>query len=137
MQKRLQMKNKLLLSFAAWEVVVLGCVVLVMAAQGRSFNSENLHKIGFVFSLGILVVLVAWPVCRLLSRSAGAAFGFVIGLVVPPLAAWIWALSLPFPWWTGSFDIKILAVVLAIPSAVGGAASGLIQSRTNAKVLSP
>jgi hypothetical protein len=123
------MKNRLLLSLVVWEMIVLGCVAMVMLLQRRSLNSENLHKIGFISLLGILVVFLVWPVSRLVLRRAGIVLGLLIGLSVPPLCAWIWVWFFPFPWWTGSFDIKILAMVVSAPSAVGGAAVGAIQSR--------
>ena len=132
---RLELKNRFLLSLAVWEAIVLGCVAIVMLMQRRSLNSENLHKIEFIFVLGILVVLLVWPVCRLVSRRMGSVLGFIIGLAVPPSCAWIWAWRLPFPGWTGPFDIKILAMVLSAPSALGGAAVGAIQSRTSDEVV--
>jgi predicted lysophospholipase L1 biosynthesis ABC-type transport system permease subunit len=126
--RRFELKNRLFLSLVVWEAIVLGCVAILMLMQRRSLNSENLHKIGFIFGLGMLVVLLVRPLSRLVSRRTGSVLGFIIGLAVPPLCAWIWAWLLPFPWWTGPFDIKILSVVLSAPSAFGGAVVGAIQS---------
>jgi len=124
-------KHRFFLSLAAWQLVVLGCVAVKMVIHKNSLNAENLHKILIVLLVGLLVVVLSWPICHLVQRGVGGILGFIVGLAVPPLLAWGWALWLPFPWWTGSFDMKILAVVLSIPSGIGGAAAGCLQSKAS------
>jgi hypothetical protein len=82
--RRFELKNRLFLSLVVWEAIVLGCVAILMLMQRRSLNSENLHKIGFIFGLGMLVVLLVRPLSRLVSRRTGGVLGFIIGLAVPP-----------------------------------------------------
>jgi hypothetical protein len=102
-----------------------------MVIRKNSLNTENLHKILIVFLVGLLVVVLSWPICHLFQRALGGVLGFIVGLAVPPLLAWGWSLWLPFPWWTDSLEMKILAVVLSAPSAIGGAAAGCLQSKAS------
>jgi hypothetical protein len=125
------MKRSLVIPLFAWELVVLGCLTPIMIMFGKSMNPENERKLAMTAGLGLLVVLLCWPICRILPRTVSWPVGAVVGLLTPPLCAWTWAWLLPFPYWTDSFEIKLLGLVLAIPSALGGMIIGGLQARTS------
>ena len=123
------MKRTLVLPLLAWELVVLGCLSVIMFGFGKPMNQENGHHLEIVAGLGLFVVLFCWPICRRLPKAASFFVGAVIGLLAPPLCAWAWAWLLPFPWWTGPAEIKLLGMVLPLPSAIGGMVVGGLQAR--------
>jgi hypothetical protein len=129
--------RRLLMSLVAWEFVVLSSLASVMLTFGKTLNAENERKLAMTAVLGLFIALVSWPVCRVLPRIAGWVVGALIGLVAPPLCAWTWAWAFAFPSWTGPFEIKLLGLMLALPSALGGMIVGGLQSRTAGRPLQP
>jgi hypothetical protein len=125
------MKKNVLVPLLVWELIVFACIAAVMLTFGKSLNLENERKLGIMAGAGIFVVLLCWPVCSILPRPATWIVGSVVGLVTPPLCAWTWAWLLPFPYWTGPLEIKILSFVLSIPSALAGMVVGGLQARTS------
>ena len=123
------MTRRFLLPLLAWECIVIGWIVVIMLTYKKTLNTENIHKLEMAAGLGILVVPLCFLVCRLLPRTAASAAGLAVGLCVPPLCAWTWSFLLPFPWWTGPFEVKLMGLVLSIPSALGGAFVGFLQAR--------
>ena len=124
------MRRMLLIPLFAWELIVLGFVALVMIMFGMSLNGENVRKLAMTALVGPVVALVCLPACRSLPRAAGWFVGSVIGLIVPPLFAWAWAGLLPIPNWTGPSEVKLVGLVLSIPSALGGMVVGGLQARS-------
>ena len=124
------MKQRIVFPLLAWQLIVLGILAVIMVSFGKSLNVENEQKLGLVAGLGLIVVLLCWPICRLLPRAAGWIAGAMIGLLAPALCAWTWAWLLPFPWWTDSSEVKLLGIVISLPSALGGMVVGGLQARS-------
>ncbi len=131
------MRRILLVPLLAWEVIVFGFVALVMVLFGMTLNAENVRNLAMTALVGPVVALLCLPACRPLPRAAGWFVGSVIGLIVPPLCAWMWAGLLPIPNWTGPFEVKLLGLVLSIPSALGGMAVGGLQARPPRDLAAP
>jgi len=96
--------------------------------------------------LGFAVVLLCWPVCRVLRRIPGTLTGLGIGLLIPIIAGWFWAQVVdptrvrdwPNPWslpwglnWGGP-DAWVAGLVLSIPSTIAGGIVGFLQAKSPA-----
>jgi hypothetical protein len=123
------------LSFLAWYAVV-GCSIVLMyaIAHRKSVGPEGVAYLTWAFLLGLFVVLLSSPFCRLLNRVPSALVGMGFGLAIPILFAWFWGRSIEH-WavsrgllWTG-LDAWIAGMQLSIPSAIGGGVSGYLQGR--------
>ena len=120
------MKKHFLAPLIAWEAIVLVWIAVVMVVFGKTLNAENVRKLATIAGFGVLVVLICWPICRLLSRTAGWAVGTVIGLPVPPISIWILGWFRPDML---SIETGILGMVLCLPSGLGGMVVGGLQAR--------
>lgn len=119
--------GRFLPALCAWEVCVLGTFAVVVEQPGyHSWSTHDLHWITGIGAVGLPVtVLVAFVSTRL--RVIGTVVsGLFLGLV-PSIVIGLWA-WLARPGFEESAGDMGLALILAIPSAVGGALAGLIYS---------
>lgn len=132
MQKSIKV---LILSLLAWDVCVgFSIAMMDMMAHRRQLNPGGTRYLIWASIMGFTVILLSYPLCRMLRGVPCVLVGIVLGLLIPPSLGWIWG-RLAEPWalsqgllWTG-LDAWIAGVQLAIPSAFGGGIMGFLQSR--------
>lgn len=120
-----------------WEAIVAGAIALMYAAAHRDYiGPEGKRYLTLAAVLGFVVVLLSWPLCRMLRRLPGTLAGFAIGFVIPIVGGSIWGLladQYQSSWghsWT-SMDAWFEGVQLSVPSAIAGAIVGLLQAQSN------
>jgi hypothetical protein len=125
------LRTKLVVPLVVWELIVLGCVGLVMSLFGKSLNHESVRSLILAALVGLPVVLLCWASCHLIPRAVALVLGSMIGLIIPPLCAWTWVGLQLFPNWMPHFELKVLGIVLSLPSALGGLVVGGLYGRPN------
>lgn len=119
--------RRFLLALCAWELCVLVTFAVFVKRSGNDFwSADALPWIGGIGAVGLLVTgLVAFVSTRL--RIIGTVVsGLFLGLV-PSIVIGLWA-WLGRPGFEESAGEMGFALMLAIPSGVGGAIAGLIYS---------
>jgi hypothetical protein len=119
----------LMVPWLAWELIVLGTGVLYSIHRWGTLDTIDQGRLMLVAGLGVIVVLLCWPACRLLTKTTAWLAGGAIGLFAPAACAWTWVWSFPIPWWLSESDLMILGIAMSVPSALGGIAVGLLQAR--------
>ena len=137
--------NYLVVPLLAWDAIVGGSIaVMYLLAHQTSVGPEGRAFLIWAFVLGFVVVLLCWPVCRVLHRIPGTLTGLGFGLFIPIIAGWFWGQVVeptrlrdwPNPWslpwglnW-GGLEAWVAGLVLSIPSAIAGAIVGFLQARS-------
>jgi len=119
-----------LLALFAWEVCVLGSLLVIGTLVGR----QDLHRNAVVFfallaGCGVVIVVCVAFLASQFGRLGGAISGMLCGLL--PSAFLIGWASLIRPGFEESAGLAVMSVALAGPSGLGGAIAGLICSWRN------
>lgn len=128
------MKTRALAALAIWEILILGYLWFVMVSRGIPFDVEKQRMLLEAACVGVVVVLLAWPVCRVLSAPVAIGVGLILGLATPLLVAWAVG-HMANHWQTswGHFMTPIelwsLALGISIPSAVAAAIIGVLAHK--------
>jgi len=124
------MVAKFLVPLLAWEIIVLGCLFVLMMINNKPLDSEHKVLLGVGAMFGPAVVLLSWPASRIVSRAFAIAIGAFIGLITPVLGCYFWGhFFTGYGQFTTPFELWILGLGLSIPSGMGGALVGIIQAR--------
>jgi hypothetical protein len=134
----------LVVPLITWEAIVGSSIALMYAlAHRKSFDREDGAFFIWAFILGFLVVLLCWPVCRVLRRIPAILTGLCFGLLAPIIAGWFWGQVVeptrlrdwPNPWslplglnW-GGLEAWVAGLWLSIPSAIAGGIVGFLQAK--------
>ena len=120
-----------LLALLAWEVTVIGVVFILLIAMrpSHTLHRGNLLFLAYVAVGGIFVTAAIAFFSRRLGRIGAAVTGILCGLI-PSIILTSWLL-IARPGFEESAGTAAVAMMLAVPSAVGGAIAGLVcSSRT-------
>jgi hypothetical protein len=131
----LKLLKSFFLSLLVWYVIVGSSVLgLYMLARASPVGPEAQSYFMRLIGLGAFVIIVLWPICRLLHGLAAVSIGTSFGLAVPILAGWVW-LKWIERWdvsrgllWNG-MDLWIQGFQIAIPSALAGGIVGYFLGR--------
>jgi hypothetical protein len=131
----LKLLKSFFLSLLVWYAIVGSSVLgLYMLARASPVGSEAHSYFIRLVWLGALVIVLLWPICRILRGLAAVLIGASLGLAVPILVGWVWANWIErrvASWgllWNG-MDLWIQGFQIAIPSAIAAGIVGYLLSR--------
>lgn len=117
-------------AFLVWQVCVLGLFIALKEFSGH--HGWGREDVGWVVALlftGAVVVSLIAALCRRQGKVGALITGVLCGLI--PSVVVIACVSLTQPGFEESAGGIGAAVVLAVPSGVGGAIAGIICSQPN------
>lgn len=117
-----------LLALCGWEVTVLGIllILLLVMRPNRTWDKGDLVFLAYVAVCGVLVTAAIAFVSRPFGRVGSVVTGILCGLA-PSVFLFSWVL-VTRPGFEASAGTAGVAMILAAPSAVGGAIAGLVCS---------
>lgn len=134
-------KNLAVPLLASEAVLLVAVAVMYLLAHRVPVWPEDKAYVRMAFMVGLVIVLVCWPVCRLVYRVPGTLVGLALGLATPAVVGWLWS-SLAeyfeyysFGAWARNWGIEppwtfwVLTLTLSIPSAIAGAVVGFLQAK--------
>lgn len=118
-----------LLALYAWEVVVIGTLLVILRLMpNHTWQRSDVVFLAYMAVCGLLVTAGIVFFSRRFSAVGAVATGLLCGLA-PSVLMFVWVF-LARPGFEESVATKGLAMILAVPSAVGGAIAGFISSRS-------
>jgi Na+/proline symporter len=121
--------KKLLIPLLVWEALVLGGMMLYMLTRHGAIDDEDMQGLVAIGILGLSVVLICWPICRTMTRISGMMAGFFVGIATSIAGGCIWSLLATEKSFALPYQFIFLGLLLSIPSGIGGAAVGFLQSK--------
>jgi len=116
-------------SLGVWSLCTFAPVVVLVLSSGR-INGDQLFVIFLVFLLPLLgTILLYWWVGEQKSVVRSALYGLALGFGIPALGGFFFSII------AAGFEspaIFVGALILSIPSSIGGALAGWIQGRSDA-----
>jgi hypothetical protein len=116
-----------LFALCSWGVCVVGSLLISLKlASTHIWGEDDVEGTVGLAICGLVVVGAIVFVCRHLEKLGGAIAGMLFGLAPSVLIfMWVW---LSRPGFEGSASGVGFAMILAVPSGIGGALAGLISS---------
>ena len=117
-------------ALCAWEICVIASLAtLGMLTGNLSSNKETVAFFAVVAASGLLVVALTAFFARSVGTVGAAVTGLSCGLV-PSVLLFLYA-EIGRPGFEASAAVALMAIVLAIPSGVGGVLAGILCSWPN------
>jgi hypothetical protein len=118
-----------LLALSAWEVVVIGTLLVILRVMRpeHTWQKSDLVFLSYVAVCGLLVTTGTVVFSRPFRPVGAVVVGLLCGLA-PSVLMFGWVF-LARPGFEESAGTAGVAMILAVPSAVGGAIAGFISSR--------
>lgn len=129
------MKKSYWSALCAWELTVttILAVLIVAVRPDHMWNESDLRFLSYVAVCGIIVTAAVAFFSRRFGRPGGVAIGVLCGLAPSALmVAWVWMARPGFEESAGTVGV---ALMLAAPSAIGGAIAGSICSQSTTDTL--
>jgi hypothetical protein len=125
-------------SLLVWYLIVsCGFFGLYLVAHRKPTGPEVQSGLTFLLAYSVLMLLLIWPICRLLRHLPATLIGATFGLCSTCLVAWIWGEW--FEWRTFAWglsinatDLWIFGTEIALPSAIAGGIIGYSVARQKA-----
>lgn len=126
-----------LLALCAWEVTVTGILLLILLLgirRGHTWGKGDLMFLAYVAVCGIFVTAAIVFLSRPFGRFGATVTGILCGLT-PSILLFTWVF-IARPGFEESAGTAGVAMIIAAPSAAGGAIAGLICSWRTTKDIS-